>query len=64
MGESRIPGAGGRERSLIGPYVGSHIIFTPPKSLAETILHLLGVGGLRVEEGKVSGLKLFRGHDE
>lgn len=51
---------GGRERSLIGQYVGSHIILTPPKSLAETIPHPVGVGDLRAEEGKVSGLKLFR----
>lgn len=51
---------GGRERSPVGPYVGPYTIFTPPKPLAETIPHLVGVGDLRAEEGKVSGLKLFR----
>lgn len=60
MGEFGFPATGGRERSPVGPSVGSHTIFTPPKPLAETIPHPVGVGDLRAEEGKVSGLKLFR----
>lgn len=60
MGEFRIPGDWGRERFPIRLYAGSHSIFTPPKPLVETFLRLDGVGDLRAEEGKVSGLKLFR----
>lgn len=39
MGGLRLPVTGGHERSPIGPYVGFHIIFTPPKPLVETIPH-------------------------
>lgn len=60
MGNRGFPVTGGRERFLIGQYVRSHIIFTPPKALTETIPHPVGVGDLRAEEEKVLGLKLFR----
>ncbi|GLW46394.1 transporter [Streptomyces sp. NBRC 14336] len=42
-----------------GPDVASHTIFTGSKPLTETILGSSGVDDLRVEEGEVSGLKLF-----
>lgn len=37
----------------------AHTFFTAPKVLAETNPHLPDVVDLRIEEGKVSGLKLF-----
>jgi predicted transport protein len=46
-----------------GPDVASHTIFTPLEALAETIMPLLDVLDLRVEEGKVPGLKLFHTTD-
>lgn len=60
MGEAKIPGDRGT-RALSGWAVrrASHYLHAP-QPLAETILHLVGVGDLRAEEGKVSGLKLFR----
>lgn len=60
MWDLPIPGSRGTQVPRGGPDVASHTIFTPSKSLAETILTRLGVDDLRTEEGKVSGLKLFR----